>query len=172
MCSSPEHHPGDASPKEEQCLFAAAAESSMQFLQSLWFFQHFPFPSICRSSLIAPFSRIPPGEHKYSFLLEVEMASPSCILAWRVPVDGGTWQATVHGVAKSRTRLTDIHTHAPSSSSLRGPSLGFSILCSAPSLCPSSASGGSSSFSFYLCKMFWFLDYLVLWIQLCSLKRY
>lgn len=41
-----------------------------------------------------------------------------------------------------------------------------------PFLCPSSASGGSSSFSFYLCKMFWFLDYLVLWIQLCSLKRY
>ena len=32
------------------------------------------------------------------------------------PVDGGAWQATVHGVAKSRTRLSDFtftfHFHA------------------------------------------------------------
>ena len=29
------------------------------------------------------------------------------ILAWRIPVDRGTWQATVHGVAKSRTGLCE-----------------------------------------------------------------
>ena len=29
------------------------------------------------------------------------------ILAWRIPTDRGAWQATVHGVTKSRTRLRD-----------------------------------------------------------------
>ena len=27
------------------------------------------------------------------------------------PIDRETWQATVHGVAKSWTRLSDLHTH-------------------------------------------------------------
>ena len=40
-------------------------------------------------------------------LLEKEMATHSSILAWRIPMDGGAWWATVHGVAKSRTRLSD-----------------------------------------------------------------
>ena len=31
----------------------------------------------------------------------------SSILAWRIPKDSGTWQAAVHGVAKSRTLLSD-----------------------------------------------------------------
>ena len=35
------------------------------------------------------------------------MAAESSILAWKNPMDGGAWQATVHGVAKSRTRLSD-----------------------------------------------------------------
>ena len=39
--------------------------------------------------------------------LEKEMASRSSILAWRIPMDGGAWWAAVHGVAKSRTRLSD-----------------------------------------------------------------
>ena len=30
-------------------------------------------------------------------------ATHSSILAWRTPMDRGTWQATVHGVAKSQT---------------------------------------------------------------------
>ena len=29
------------------------------------------------------------------------MATHSSILAWRIPMDRGAWQATVHGVAKS-----------------------------------------------------------------------
>ena len=28
-------------------------------------------------------------------------------MSWRIPTDRGTWQATVHGVTKSQTRLTD-----------------------------------------------------------------
>ena len=35
--------------------------------------------------------------------LEEGMAIYSSILAWRIPMDRGAWQATVHGVTKSRT---------------------------------------------------------------------
>jgi len=28
------------------------------------------------------------------------MATPSSILAWKIPMDRGAWQATVHGVAR------------------------------------------------------------------------
>ena len=38
--------------------------------------------------------------------LEKEMATHSSILAGN-PMDGVAWQAAVHGVAKSRTRLSD-----------------------------------------------------------------
>ena len=38
--------------------------------------------------------------------LELGMATHSSILAWRIP-DRGAWQATVHGVAKSQTQLSD-----------------------------------------------------------------
>ena len=31
------------------------------------------------------------------------MAIHSGILAWRIPMDRGAWQAIVHGVAKSQT---------------------------------------------------------------------
>ena len=42
---------------------------------------------------------------------EKEMATDSSTLAWKIPwrenpLEGGAWQATVHGVAKSRTRLS------------------------------------------------------------------
>ena len=35
--------------------------------------------------------------------LEEDMATHSSILAWRIPMDRGAWQATVHGVTKSWT---------------------------------------------------------------------
>ena len=38
--------------------------------------------------------------------LEEGMATHSSILAWRIPMDRGAWQATVHGVAKSHTQLS------------------------------------------------------------------
>ena len=38
--------------------------------------------------------------------LEKDMATHSSILAWRIPMDTGAWQATALGVAKSRTRLS------------------------------------------------------------------
>ena len=39
--------------------------------------------------------------------LEEGMATHSSILAWRIPMDREAWWATVHGVAKSWTRLSD-----------------------------------------------------------------
>ena len=39
-------------------------------------------------------------------LLEEGMATHSSILAWRIPMDRGAWWTTVHGVAKSQTRLS------------------------------------------------------------------
>ena len=38
---------------------------------------------------------------------EKRKATPSSILAWRLPMDRGAWRATVHGVAQSQTRLSD-----------------------------------------------------------------
>ena len=38
---------------------------------------------------------------------EKGMATHSSILAWRIPMDRGAWWATVHGVAKNWTRLSD-----------------------------------------------------------------
>jgi hypothetical protein len=35
--------------------------------------------------------------------LEEGMATHSSILAWRIPLDRGTWWVTVHGVANSQT---------------------------------------------------------------------
>ena len=34
------------------------------------------------------------------------MATHSSILAWRITMGRGAWKATVHGVTKSRTRLS------------------------------------------------------------------
>ena len=39
--------------------------------------------------------------------LEKGMATHSSILSWRIPIDRGAWQATVHGVTKSQTQLSD-----------------------------------------------------------------
>ena len=43
--------------------------------------------------------------------LEKGMATSSSILAWRILMDRGAWWATVHGGAKSRTRLSDSAQH-------------------------------------------------------------
>ena len=40
--------------------------------------------------------------------LEKGTATHSSILTWKIPY-GGAWQVTVHGVAKSRIRLSDFH---------------------------------------------------------------
>ena len=44
--------------------------------------------------------------------LEEGRATHYSILAWRIPMDRGAWQATGHGVAKSRTRPEQLSTTA------------------------------------------------------------
>ena len=39
--------------------------------------------------------------------LEEGMAIHSSILPWRIPMDRGAWQATICGVTKSQTRVSD-----------------------------------------------------------------
>ena len=39
--------------------------------------------------------------------LEEGMATHCSIHAWRIPVNRGAWRATVHGVTKSRTQLSN-----------------------------------------------------------------
>ena len=38
--------------------------------------------------------------------LEEGMATHSSILAWRIPMGRGAWQATLHGIAKDTTAVT------------------------------------------------------------------
>jgi len=45
-----------------------------------------------------------------------DMAIHSIILAWRNSMDRGAWLATVHRVAKSRTRLSDSAQHSTAQS--------------------------------------------------------
>ena len=39
--------------------------------------------------------------------LEKGMATHFSILVWRITMDRGAWWATVHGVTKNRTQLSD-----------------------------------------------------------------
>ena len=39
--------------------------------------------------------------------LEEDVETHSSIHVWRIPMDRGPWQAAVHGVTKSQTRLRD-----------------------------------------------------------------
>ena len=39
--------------------------------------------------------------------MEESMAIHANILAWRIPMERGAWQATVHGAAKTQTRLSN-----------------------------------------------------------------
>ena len=66
------------------------------------------------TSLVAQMVKNPPamwetwtGSLSWEDPVEEDMATHSSILAWRIPVDRGAWRATVHGVAKSQTRLSD-----------------------------------------------------------------
>ena len=66
------------------------------------------------ASLVAQMVKNPPAMREtwvqslvWEDPLEECLATHSSILAWRILLDGGAWWATVHGVAKSRTRLSN-----------------------------------------------------------------
>ena len=54
-----------------------------------------------------------------AYPLEEGMATPSSVLAWRIPMDRGAWQTTVRGVAKSQTRRKKLSMHTQEESRLR-----------------------------------------------------
>ena len=74
-----------------------------------------PVPvSVWRSSMVAQTAKNPPAMHEtrvwslgWEDPLEKGMTTHCSILACRIPTDRGAWWATVHGVAKSRTWLSD-----------------------------------------------------------------
>ena len=66
------------------------------------------------TSLVAQMVKNPPAMQQtwvrslsWEALLEEGMVTHSSILAWRIPMDRGSWWATVHEVAKSQTQLSD-----------------------------------------------------------------
>ena len=71
------------------------------------------------ASLVAQMVKNPPAMREiwvcslgWEGPLEDGMAAHSSILDWRMSMDRGAWWATVHGVAKSWTRLSDwAHAH-------------------------------------------------------------
>jgi len=70
--------------------------------------------STLHPSLVAQMVKNPPAMREnwvqslgWEDPLEEGMATHSSILAWRIFMDRGAWQATVHGVAKSWTGLSD-----------------------------------------------------------------
>jgi len=67
-----------------------------------------------RASLVTQTVKNPPAMREtwvpslgWEDLLEEGMATHSSILAWRIPMDKGAWQATVHGVTKRWTWLSN-----------------------------------------------------------------
>ena len=67
-----------------------------------------------RASLVAQVIKNPPAKQEtwvrslgWEDPLEEDMATHSCILAWRILMDRGAWWATIHGVTKSQTGLSD-----------------------------------------------------------------
>ena len=68
----------------------------------------------CWASLVAQLIKNPPAmrETWVQFLgwedpLEDRMATHSSILAWRIPMDRGAWQAAVHELTKNWAQLSD-----------------------------------------------------------------
>ena len=66
------------------------------------------------ASLVAQLVKKPPAMQEtwiqslgWEDPLQEGMATHCSILAWRIPIDRGAWWATVHGVAKSQTWLSN-----------------------------------------------------------------
>ena len=68
------------------------------------------WPGFSFSSFIpSPFPLPTPAKYAgVSSLQKKERATHSSILAWRIPMDRGTWQAIIHGVTKSQTWLKQL----------------------------------------------------------------
>ena len=92
-----------------QAIVCGVAKSQTQLSD-----QHFHFHLNVWASLVAQKVKNPPAMWEtwvwsmgWEDPLEKGMATHSSILAWRIHMDRGAWQATVHGVRKRQTRLSD-----------------------------------------------------------------
>ena len=80
----------------------------------------FALTDYCKILNIVSCSTVGPSYSSTSYLVvcisEKAMAPHSSTLAWKNPMDVGAWWAAVHGVARSRTRLSNFtlffHFHA------------------------------------------------------------
>ena len=70
--------------------------------------------ALSRSFLVAHMVKNPPAVWEtwvqplgWENPLQEGMATHSSILAWRIPMDRGAWQAIVHGIAKTQSWLND-----------------------------------------------------------------
>ena len=68
--------------------------------------------------------------------MEEVIATHSSIPDWRIPMDRGAWQGTVHGVAKSKRQLGDWGQHSMAASHLYSRNQHSSVNQSAPNVQP------------------------------------
>ena len=75
---------------------------------------HTLLPCVTRASLVAQVVKKLPAMQEtwiqslgWEDTLEEGMTTHTSILDWRIPMDRGAWWATVHGVTKSQTQLSD-----------------------------------------------------------------
>ena len=91
-----------------QCTFSFFGYAGSSLLQGL--FSSYGEPSYSMGfsdNSVGKESPCRAGDLDWEDSLEKEMATHSSILAWRMPMDRGAWQTTVHGVTKSQTQLSD-----------------------------------------------------------------
>ena len=88
----------------------------------------------CKDTGVAQLVKNPPAMRKtwvqslgWEDPLEEGMATHSSVLAWRIPMDRGAWQAAVCGVGKNWTRLSDSAQHSTSSGEAVDPKFSDSL---------------------------------------------
>ena len=86
---------------EELCV-RVCAESILDMSDCIRKYIYTRHYDACSSHKLLPFLQVGIGSE-----LEKAMTTHSGTLAWKNPMDRGAWRAAVHGVAMSRTRLSD-----------------------------------------------------------------
>ena len=93
--------------------FILEDSSSTGFIMLLLLIQNDLYP-YKRASLMAQMIKNPPAMQEswiqsldWEDPLEEGMAIHSSILAWRISMERGAWQATVHGITESQILLSD-----------------------------------------------------------------
>ena len=91
------------------CLGSVSDKTAIMSLPSLPWGLHSK-ESACNSGAVGDVGPIPGSGRSIG---GEGMATHSSILAWRICMDREAWQATVHRIAKSQTRLSSSSSHFP-----------------------------------------------------------